>query len=154
MDFAGDAANVRGPGVTFFHEHGHYIDFAAGSAGGWLSLDTPDFGDALRADYDAYIKGVMKSRGIRKTAAYAVVAQEVQDDLLSSISDLMGGLSKNKARGKWGHSTRYWSRPGSVEKEAFAHLFEALFNPDRYALMQKYFPSALAEFERVLKGVI
>lgn len=154
MDFAGDAANVRGPGVTFFHEHGHYIDFSAGSAGGWLSLDTPDFGDALRADYDAYIKGIMKSRGIRKTAAYAVVAQEVQDDLLSSISDLMGGLSKNKACGKWGHSTRYWSRPGSVEKEAFAHLFEALFNPDRYALMQKYFPSALAEFERLLKGVI
>ncbi len=154
MNFADDATNVRGAGVTFFHEHGHYIDHAAGSPGGWLSLDTLGFGDALRADFDAYIKGVMKSQGIRKTAAYAVVAQEVQADLYSSISDLMGGMSRNKARGRWGHATRYWSRRGALEKEAFAHMFEALFNPDRYALMQKYFPSALAEFERLLKGVI
>ncbi len=154
MNFADDATNVRGAGVTFFHEHGHYIDYAAGSSGGWLSLDTPGFGDALRADFDAYIKGIMKRQGIRKTAAYAVVAQEVQTALYSSVSDLMGGLSKNKCRGRWGHKTRYWSAPGSLEKEAFAHMFEALFNPARYMALEKYFPSALAEFERLLKGAI
>lgn len=39
-----------------------------------------------------------------------------------------------------------------LEKEAFAHMFAAQFDADRYALMQKYFPTALAEFEKLLKG--
>lgn len=38
--------------------------------------------------------------------------------------------------------------------EVFAHMYEAQFSSDRYALMQKYFPSALAEFENLLNGVI
>ena len=34
------------------------------------------------------------------------------------------------------------------------NMFEAQFSPDKYALMQKYFPSALTEFENLLNGVI
>lgn len=154
MDFADDLTNVRGAGTTFFHEHGHYIDFMACAGGGWTSLQTPAFGDALRADFNAYIKGIMKQQKITKTAAYSVIAQEVQGDLYNAISDLMGGLSRNKARGNWGHATKYWTYTGMLEKEAFAHMFEAQFSSDKYALMQKYFPSALTEFENLLNGVI
>ena len=154
MNFADDLTNVRGAGTTFFHEHGHFIDFMAAPGTGWTSLQTPAFGDALRADFNAYIKGIMKQQKITKTAAYSVIAQEVQGDLYNAISDLMGGLSRNKARGNWGHATKYWTYTGMLEKEAFAHMFEAQFSPDKYALMQKYFPGALAEFENLLNGVI
>lgn len=154
MNFADDLTNVRGAGTTFFHEHGHFIDFMAAPGTGWTSLQAPAFGDALRADFNAYIKGIMKQQKITKTAAYSVIAQEVQGDLYNAISDLMGGLSRNKARGNWGHATKYWTYTGMLEKEAFAHMFEAQFSPDKYALMQKYFPSALAEFENLLNGVI
>ena len=154
MNFADDLTNVRGAGATFFHEHGHFIDFMSRSGSGWTSLSTPAFGSALRADFDAYIKGVMKQQKITKTAAYSIIAQEVTPDLYSAISDLVGGLSRNKARGNWGHATKYWSGYGALELEAFAHMYEAQFNPDRYALMQKYFPGALAEFENLLKEVI
>jgi len=154
MNFADDLTNVRGAGTTFFHEHGHFIDFVSCTGTGWTSLSTPDFGDALRADFDAYIKGIMKAQKITKTAAYSVIAQEVTPDLYNAISDLMGGLSRNKARGNWGHATKYWKGRGALELEAFAHMYEAQFSPDKYALMQKYFPSALAEFESLLKGVV
>jgi len=154
MNFADDLTNVRGAGATFFHEHGHFIDFMAAPGTGWTSLQTPAFGAALRADFDAYIKGIMKSQKITKTAAYSVISQEVTPDLYSAISDLMGGLSRNKARGNWGHATKYWNGHGALELEAFAHMYEAQFSPDRYALMQKYFPSALTEFENLLNGVI
>lgn len=154
MNFADDLTNVRGAGATFFHEHGHFIDFMSCSGSGWTSLSTPAFGSALRADFDAYIKGIMKQQKITKTAAYSIIAQEVTPDLYSAISDLMGGLSRNKARGNWGHATKYWRGYGALELEAFAHMYEAQFNPDRYALMQKYFPGALAEFENLLKEVI
>ena len=74
--------------------------------------------------------------------------------LPNAISDLFGGMSRNKCAGTYGHwNTRYWTYSGMLEKEAFAHMFAAQFDADRYALMQKYFPTALAEFEKLLKGV-
>ena len=94
MNFADDLANVRGAGATFFHEHGHFIDFMAAPGTGWTSLSTPAFGAALRADFDAYIKGIMKQQKITKTAAYSVISKEVTPDQYSAISDLMGGLDR------------------------------------------------------------
>lgn len=155
MNFSQEAIDQRGIGTTFFHEHGHYIDFHSCAGAGYTSTLTPAFGDALRSDYNAYIKAAMKQHGIKKTEAYAVVSQELKGPKLNAISDLFGGMSAYKCTGDYGHwDKRYWKYAGSLEKEAFAHMFEAQFSPEKYALMQRYFPSALAEFEKLLKGVL
>lgn len=118
-------------------------------------MATPAFGAALRSDYAAYIKAAMKQHGIKKTEAYRVISQELQGPIHNAVSDLFGGLSGNKCVGRYGHwNPRYWKMPGAVEKEAFAHMFEAQFSADKYTLMQKYFPTAFAEFEKLLNGVI
>ena len=155
MNFANDMTDPRGPATTFFHEHGHYIDFMSCAGGGYTSMQTPDFGDALKKDFEAYVKATMKAHGTkRKTDAYAIISQELRGALPNAISDLFGGMSRNKCAGTYGHwNTRYWTYSGMLEKEAFAHMFAAQFDADRYALMQKYFPTALAEFEKLLKGV-
>lgn len=155
MNFANDMTDPRGPATTFFHEHGHYIDFMSCAGSGYTSMQTPDFGNALRQDFEAYVKATMKAHGTkRKTDAYAVISQELRGALPNAISDLFGGMSRNKCAGTYGHwNTRYWTYSGMLEKEAFAHMFAAQFDADRYALMQKYFPTALAEFEKLLKGV-
>ena len=89
-----------------------------------------------------------------RLAASAVSSRGVGGALSNAISDLFGGMSRNKCAGTYGHwNTRYWTYSGMLEKEAFAHMFAAQFDADRYALMQKYFPTALAEFEKLLKGV-
>lgn len=155
MNFAADMKDPRGPATTFFHEHGHFVDFTSCAGSGYTSLRTPDFGDALKKDFEAYVKATMKANGTRKkTDAYTIIARELMDADHNAISDLFGGLSRNKARGNYGHATRYWTYYGMLEKEAFAHMFAAQFDAGRYALMQKYFPTALAEFEKLLKGVI
>ena len=41
-----------------------------------------------------------------------------------------------------------------LEKEAFAHMYAAQYDATRYTLMQQYFPTALAEFEKLLGGMI
>lgn len=155
MNFANDMTDPRGPATTFFHEHGHYIDFMSCAGSGYTSMQTPDFGDALKKDFEAYVKATMKAHGTkRKTDAYAIISQELRGALPNAISDLFGGMSRNKCAGTYGHwNTRYWTYSGMLEKEAFAHMFAAQFDADRYALMQKYFPTALAEFEKLLKGV-
>lgn len=155
LDFSKDAINPRGAGTTFFHEHGHYIDFMSAKGAGYTSTKGADFGILLRSDFDNYIKAVMQANKIKtKTDAYAFVSQELRGHITHSVSDLCGGLSKNRCSGSYGHRLPYWRNPGAVEKEAFAHMFEAQFDPDKYALMQKYFPTALAEFERLLAEVI
>lgn len=155
MNFSKEAVDPRGIGTTFFHEHGHYIDFHSAGGGGYTSVLMPDFGAALLNDYNAYIKATMKQYGIKKTEAYTVISQELRGATHNAVSDLFGGLSANKCVGDYGHwNKKYWKLPGAIEKEAFAHMFEAQFSSEKYTLMQRYFPSALAEFEKLLKGVL
>lgn len=154
INFAKDADNPRGPGTTFFHEHGHYIDFISCAGSGYTSTASAVFGAALRSDFDAYIEATMKQYSVKKLDAYAIVSKEIQGNTFNSISDLFGGMSGNRCLGDWYHKAPYWRNPGALEKEAFAHMFEAQFSADKYALMQKYFPTAFAEFEKLLNGVI
>ena len=65
---------------------------------------------------------------------------------------MFGGLSQNKWLGKYQHEVDYWN-DGSLAREAFAHMFECQFDKERYNLMQQYFPTALAEFEKILGGI-
>lgn len=152
MNFADDLINKRGAGTTFFHEHGHYIDFTA-SVGQRLSHDT-DFGNALKTDFDKYVKAIQKQHSCKKDEAYRHLASELFDHESHAVSDLCGGLSKNKARGRYGHPTDYWKNPVAVPQEAFAHMFDAEFNPVKRELMEKYFPSAFARFETLLGGIV
>lgn len=155
MNFARDATDPRGVATAFFHEHGHFIDFASCPGGGFSSLQSPAFGNALRADFDNYVKAIMKANGLtRKTDAYSVISGGLWDPTQNAISDLCGALSRNRAQGRYGHKIRYWSYQGMLEKEAFAHMYAAQYDAARYALMQQYFPTALAEFEKLLGGMI
>ena len=155
MDFAKDAANARGAGTTFFHEHGHFIDFLSSPGVGYTSTQGPTFGALLRSDFERYIKAAMKKHKTTKTAAYSLVGAEIKGPLYNAVSDLFGGMSRNKCVGDYGHwRVSYWRNPGAIEKEAFAHMFEAQFSAEKHALMEQYFPEALAEFERLLSEVI
>jgi hypothetical protein len=152
MNFAKDLTNARGAGTTFFHEHGHYIDFTA-VPGKRLSHD-PDFATALKADFDSRVKSIQKQYGCLKSEAYSRIARDVATHETHAVSDLCGGLSKNKARGWYGHDTKYWNNPVAVPQEAFAHMFDAEFNPAKRKLMEKYFPTAFAKFEELLGGIV
>lgn len=156
MNFANDLQNKRGAGTTFFHEHGHYIDFmAAGSANyEYMSVNDKTFGALLLSDFKDYVKAYKKQHNMNAADAYAAISQELIGHEKHSLSDLIDGISKGKCSGNYGHRRSYWKNPGALEKEAFAHMFEASFDSGKYALMKQYFPNALAVFEQMLKGMI
>lgn len=156
MNFANDLQNKRGAGTTFFHEHGHYIDYmAAGSANyEYMSVNDKTFGALLLSDFKDYVKAYKKQHNMNAADAYAAISQELIGHEKHSLSDLIDGISKGKCSGNYGHRRSYWKNPGALEKEAFAHMFEASFDSGKYALMKQYFPNALAAFEQMLKGVI
>ena len=152
MSYSADFTNPRGAGTTFFHEHGHYIDHLS-QAVGQLSTSTPAFAKAIKSDFAALVKSVQAANNCTKTEAYAKLSALVCSHETHSISDIFGGLSRNQARGYYGHKASYWTGD-AVPVEAFAHLFEAQFDAKKYALWQQYFPTAVAEFEKLLKGVV
>ena len=157
MNFANDALNERGAGTTFFHEHGHYIDLAARPAGASrLSTATSTFGDLLKSDFKAYIESVKSTKGYKKIEdAYLDVSWKLMGNKQHSISDLYDALSGGKCSGRYAHNAGYWKRdPESIEKEAFAHMFEATFDSEKTQYMQQYFPNAFEEFKKLIKGVI
>lgn len=156
MNFADDLQNKRGAGATFFHEHGHFIDFMAAGASNYdyLSTTSQTFGALLQSDFKEYVKTYEKQHKMKAADAYNAISLELLGHEKHSLSDLLDGISKGKCIGMYGHKRSYWSNQGALETEAFAHMFEASFDSNKYALMKQYFPNALAEFEQMLKGVI
>jgi len=147
MNYAEDAVNIRTPGSTLFHEHGHLVDYK----NGYISDNSPGYSAALRADYHALLDSTgAKGRDEQRKALKRRLIAEPHT--IHGISDIIGGLSQNKARGCWGHSTAYW-QTHNVEVEAFAHMFEASFLPDKIVLMETYLPTAWDEFKKILEGI-
>lgn len=153
MNFADDAVNARGIGATYFHEHGHLVDFS----GGTPVSKSLKFHRALQNDFDNYIIQYMGDNTISDLAmAHAAVSADLRkSDMLSAVSDIMGGLSGNVVKGNWGHRLAYWANdPDNITAESFAHLFEAQFCPERLRLFKKYFPTATEEFNKIMEGLI
>ena len=151
LDVDADAVNKRGYGCTFFHENGHAIDCFAG----WLSSDA-DFTAALNADFTAALKATGKRTKKEQYSAlgWELVMPAVRNKA-NGVSDICEGLSGGKCKGGYGHGTRYWrDRPGTgVQREAFAHMYEAAFLDGQREMIEKYFPTAYDRFIELLRGV-
>lgn len=78
-------------------------------------------------------------------------------NITHSLQDIFGGVHMQRYRADlYGHSKEYWEKRGSngVTSEAFAHMFEASFSPEKRKLMEKYLPTAWAEFMKIRGGLI
>ena len=142
MDFAKDLNNKKGAFTTFFHEYGHMLDHAAELPGhksvfSFSSEFRKSLYSSLEKEYNKLcIDGVLKD-SVRKDL--------IQSDKSNGVQDIISGLSMNKNRVKWGHSTKYWENKGQemgVSKETMAHFSAALANPDSAAYFEKYFPES------------
>lgn len=150
-----DECNVRGRGATFYHEMGHMIDHASNQFQSFSSENNVDFYLALKAD------------GAEITRKYEQMNDDEQTKFLeklyqgshNSFSDLIHPLSGNVITGGFNHTDDYWKQTGSVEKEAFAHFFEASMGNDPFIsenkkeILQKNFPRAWNEFEKMLEQI-
>lgn len=171
MDLNKELDNPRGNGATFFHEVGHYVDnMAAIKLTGKQTYDgvshisigtiaASEFKKAILQDVDAYLKKYVKEHSLSLREAQIQISMDLgQGDggLHSAVSDVYGGATSGQIQGKYGHRKDYWRQlPNALEKEAFAHMFEASFDPtgNRIALIKKYLPSAYQVFIKILEGI-
>ncbi len=150
MHYGMDSKNPRGAGVTWFHEHGHLIDNAAGN----ISNDK-EFLALLKEDSYNYRQKYGKAHGLKTwDKVDAAISKELSNMREhSAVSDIFEGVTKKNVHGVAGHPDGYWDADGSITSEAFAHMFEAQFDEVRLEEMKKYFPGSLKYFEKKLKEV-
>lgn len=152
MNYAYDAHNARGPGATWFHEHGHLIDDIAGR----ISTNI-DFKDLLDSDFIDYLSKYGKESGYKTLDK---IEEAISKELAnmrehSAVSDLLNCLSGGSINGVAKHDSEYWMEASDrITSEAFAHMFEAQFDVIRHKQMEKYFPKSLQKFESMLGGII
>ncbi len=147
MNYIQDMNNSRGNGVTWFHEHGHLID----DVGGNISKDNK-FLTLLQEDSKQYRLSYGKKHGLNTwDKVDNAISQELCDMRKhSGVSDIFQGISNRNINGCAGHPLGYWNNT-SIKQEAFAHMFEAQFDFERYGEMKKYFPESLRYFEEKIK---
>lgn len=148
MDFDNDAANVRGAGTTFFHEHGHYIDYRTGNVSHSLSYLA-----ALKKDLHVLYGSTGKAN--KRDAEYDIMRALTNPKIINKvngISDIVYGLTKGRTGGVWHHDKKYY-QGFALQEEAFAHMFEASFSTEKQSLMKHYFPTAWNMFVKLMEGL-
>lgn len=151
MHYGKDLRNERGAGTTWFHEHGHLIDDAAGKIS-----DDKKFLDLLKKDsYQYRLEYGRKHKLETWDKVDSAISSELNDmKKHSGVSDMFEGITGGNVRGVAGHPEGYWSDDKNVTAEAFAHMFECEFDKERYMQMKRYFPESLKYFEEKLKEAV
>ena len=151
MNYGADLKNPRGAGATWFHEHGHLVDDLAGN----LS-DDKNFIQLLESDSLSYRIAYGKAHHLGTFDKVDKAISEELGDMRkdSAISDLFDGVTQGNIIGCASHPKEYWKNRDNVTSEAFAHMFEAQFDKERYEQMKKYFPNALEYFEKKMKEAL
>lgn len=161
LNALGDLNNTRGKSSTWFHEHGHYLDYNSKKTYSLSSIK--EYKNALYYDISEYEKNIKKGnnfKNIYETRYY--IGQELVKigDVSNAIQDLLHGSTYGKHYNnvKWTHRPIYWKERKKqgigIEREALAHMFEAEFSKEKTLLFQKYFPTAWEEFQKILKDLL
>lgn len=151
MNYGADLKNPRGAGATWFHEHGHLVDDLAGNIS-----DDKNFIQLLESDSLSYRIAYGKAHHLgtfdKVDKAISKELGDMRKD--SAISDIFDGVTQGNIIGCASHPKEYWKNRDNVTSEAFAHMFEAQFDKERYEQIKKYFPNALEYFEKKMKEAL
>lgn len=144
-----DMTNPRGAGTTYFHELAHMIDHAATEYQGNLS-NSPEFGNALITDGQRILSLYNNLTPDRQNA----FLNRIRSNSAHSFSDLIDATTNGALHGSYGHSREYWTRPGNLQAEAFAHFFEAsMGGEDKLELLSNFFPTAFGIFSTMIESI-
>lgn len=133
--------NQQSKDRTIRHEVGHAIDYKYGyiSCNGELLT-------ALEIDKQHLLKHQTGIKSILNSNKYSEYAE---------LSDIIGGLTNNKIRGKYYHRNSYWKKENALEKETFANLFAIAGNDDiKYLqIINEYLPNTLKAFDGLIRRI-
>ena len=146
---ARDMNDPRGAGNTYYHELAHMIDHAATGFGDNLS-NSPEFAAALIQDGQQILR-LYNSLSPDRQSGFL---QRISQHSAHSLSDLLDATTGGQLHGRYGHSSTYWTHPGNLQAEAFAHFFEAsMGNRGKMSMLANFFPTAFGIFSSMIDSI-
>ncbi len=172
IDFLADkySSGIRPRYGVLFHELGHLIDDKSGSFGRYAS-GTAELRDSLVSEVESYISSTLtrlkrealssgkNPKGVKKVDAYAAVEKELKGKLSymekCTVSDVFSGVTLNKVKDGFAHSTSYWKEDEkNVCYEFFAQTFsDSINNPEAIETTKRYFPESYKIFEKIISEI-
>ena len=149
LNLKNDSINVRGKYKTFFHEISHNLDYLLE----YVS-DDKTFEELLKEDFNNVLNNYKKWYNVTDDQAYREISKALSKSTkMSSVSDLIGGITGNKCVGKYKHTEKYWKNKGTLTAEAFAHFGSASIRKDLEELsyIKGIFPNAYNYFKTIVK---
>lgn len=134
LNMYNDLHDPRGAATGYFHEFGHQIDEKLG----WKFTKDSTLRDKLKNDF------------------YNISNEEIYEEIktnykASSVSDMIGGLSRGEIRGRYGHDNDYWKDKSHITSEFFAHFIEAQFDSERRKILESTFPESYNYVKEMLE---
>lgn len=150
INIDGAAIDERGAYTPLFHEVGHNIDHLSGNVS-----HTRNFGEILRKDFNDIVKEYMKVYNCDIETAYSEIGRNIEDAQYHSVSDIASIITDGKCKGKYRHNKAYNEKTNILEKEAFAHFFEAYARNDmnKLSILEQMFPNAIRLFYKMIGGM-
>ncbi len=126
---------------TLRHEVGHAIDYKFGYISSNGELLT-----ALNIDKQNILEHEKQINFALNTTEYIEY---------SELSDIIGGMTNNKIKGRAYHENKYWERENALEKETFANLFSIAGsnNIEYLNIINRYLPNTLNVFEELIRRI-
>ncbi len=125
---------------TLRHEIGHAVDYK------YNYISTKELTEALEKDKVNILKNKQKINNELKEKYYNY----------TELSDIIGGITRNKVVGYGFHHTEYWNEKGKLEKETFANLFSIAGsnNIEYLKVIDNYLPNTLKKFDKIIRELI
>lgn len=135
---------------TFFHEYSHMIDHKLKNPS-----QKPEFKGMIQNDFERFKSNMKLKYNIDDKEFYARMSRKMNlDNQYNSLSDIIGGITKNQCIGRAMHRTKYWEYKGKLEREFFAHVGSALARNSKVELynFRTIFPNSYKYFINSMKG--
>jgi len=119
-----------------------------------MSTKNGTFSRLIQSDFEMMCNNLLQQGTVAPKDVYKVLSKKIGGNDMHAVSDIIGGLTKNECVGDYKHKTEYWENPGSLERETFAHMFEALFDEGKSSLLKECFPNAFSEFVKLMEELL
>lgn len=126
------------------HTARHEIAHAVDCDNKWIS-SSQTFLKAIQKDKTAILNNRELYKNIIKKNSNCI-----------ELSDIIGGITNNNIKGRYGHSKKYWKKQHKLEREIFAQMFSTAGNDDlqQLQLFKAYLPNIFREFDNLIRRII